>query len=232
MKVILPLIDIIVKKKYNINQRRCLVKKVNDLIGKKFNKLTVIDRGLANSKRREVMWVCQCECGKTTQVSTDDLKNGHNKSCGCLRHELSRTRIYDIWQGMNRRCYDKNTREYKRYGGRGIAICDEWKNDFISFYNWAMENGYQENLTIDRIDNNGDYKPDNCRWITNAEQCLNRRTNRYVTYNEETKTISQWAKEKNLKFCTLSHRLDSGWSVEKALNLPVNFYNKKKKNQK
>lgn len=212
------------------------MRKVNNIIGEKFNKLTVIDRGPTNSKRGEAMWICQCECGVTVQVSTNDLKSGHNKSCGCLRQAfmnrrkgLSRSRIYSIWRGMKRRCCDENNKDYNGYGARGIKVCDEWKNNFMSFYNWAMENGYRDNLTIDRIDNDGDYKPSNCRWVTNTEQCANRRTNRYITYNGETKTISQWAKDKNLNFCTLWHRLNNGWSIEKALTLPVNFYNKNKK---
>ena len=122
---------------------------------------------------------------------------------------------------MHERCYCENHQQFKDYGGRGIIICDEWKNDFNSFYEWALNNGYQDNLTIDRINNNGNYEPENCKWSTRKEQSNNQRTNRLLTYNNKTQTVSQWAEEVGLNKHTLQTRISRGWSVEDALCRPV-----------
>lgn len=130
---------------------------------------------------------------------------------------MSHTRIYRTWCNMKGRCYRKTAKRYNLYGGRGIKVCDEWKNSFIAFYDWALNNGYQDNLTIDRINVNGNYEPSNCRWVSNLEQQSNRSNNRFITYNNMTKTLSEWARIYNLNFKTLQKRIDEGWSVEKAL---------------
>ena len=125
---------------------------------------------------------------------------------------------------MKQRCYNKNSKSYKNYGGRGIKICDEWlskENGFLNFYNWAINNGYNSNLSIDRIDNNGNYEPSNCRWVNNLIQSNNRRNNRKLTFNGDTLNISEWAKKYNLTISTINHRLDRGWSVEKTLTTPL-----------
>lgn len=203
-----------------------------DLTGQRFGRLTVVS--YAFTRKTDVMWNCVCDCGKHTIVSRSDLKKGKSKSCGCYRierskeankgakhgltHGLSNTRIYHIWRGIKDRCFNEKKDRYKNYGGRGITICDEWRNDFQAFYNWAMLHGYSENLTIDRIDVNGNYEPSNCRWITKGEQANNTRNNHLITYCGETKTIAQWAKKIGIKYSTLSARINSyGWSIEKAL---------------
>lgn len=134
-----------------------------------------------------------------------------------MTHGKTNTRLYKIYKAMKVRCYNKNREEYNDYGGRGIRICDEWLNDFMVFYNWSMENGYQDDLTIDRIDVNGNYEPNNCRWITRKEQCCNTRRNLKITYRGVTHLISHWAELLNIDQSVLSHRYYNGWTVEKLL---------------
>ena len=138
---------------------------------------------------------------------------------GKVKHGMAHTKIYRVYCRIKQRCYDKNVKEFKYYGGRGIEMCDEWRNDFMAFYTWAMANGYKEGLTIDRKDVNGNYEPSNCCWITQKEQNNNTRANHYITYNGETHTMAQWAEIKGLKLQTLANRLNIyGWDIERALN--------------
>ena len=119
---------------------------------------------------------------------------------------------------MKSRCYTESNSDYKDYGGRGISICDEWLNDFVSFYNWSMNNSYSDGLSIDRIDVNGNYEPSNCRWATNKEQANNKRTNMFCTINGETKTLKEWSEERGIIYNTVRHRLALGYTVEEALD--------------
>lgn len=197
-----------------------------DLTGQKFGRLAVIER--AESKNGFTRWLCKCECGKETVVYSSTLINGHTKSCGCLRrdnhanleHGMSHTRIHDIWCGINKRCDNPKSSVYKYYGGKGITICNEWRS-FQSFYDWSMANGYNDDLTLDRIDPKGNYEPSNCRWVTMKEQCNNKANCHRLTYNGKTQTLSQWADEYEMKYSTLYNRvITNNWTIEKALNTP------------
>lgn len=202
-----------------------------DLTGKRFGRLTVIERDIEKSGNG-AFWVCRCDCGNHTTVSTSHLNSGCVVSCGCFaietrkkantKHGQEGTRLYRIWNGMKDRCTNPNASGYALYGGRGIKVCDEWSKSFKSFYDWALKSGYQENLTIDRIDVNGNYEPDNCRWATYKEQGNNKRSNRYITVNGETHTVSEWADSLSMKYNTLDERIRKGWSEEEAVSVPVN----------
>ena len=136
-----------------------------------------------------------------------------------VKHNLSKTKLFKVWCGMKDRTLNKNDKHYKNYGNRGIKICNEWLEDFKCFYDWALNNGYKEGLTIDRINVNGNYEPNNCRWITWKEQQNNRTNNHYITYKGETHTMKQWSELLGIKYTTLSMRLNKyNWSVEKAFN--------------
>lgn len=141
---------------------------------------------------------------------------------GNLRHGLRHTRLYGIYQHMKQRCYNPNNKDYHCYGERGIIVCDEWLNDFQAFYDWAMSNGYQENLTLDRMNVNGNYEPTNCRWATSKEQANNTRANHYITFEGKTHTMSEWAKIMRISYSTLRYRLNVlHWTIERALTTEV-----------
>lgn len=190
----------------------------NDLTGKKFGRLTVIGLDDERSSRRTYFW-CKCDCGNIKSVRSDSLLSGKIRSCGCLKkeqdrinleanhsHKMSGTRIYYIWQGMKKRCYNPHDARYDRYGGRGITVCDEWKTDFSAFYNWAMKNGYSEELTIDRIDNDKGYIPENCRWATEKEQDNNRSTNIKIKIGNSERTLMEWCEIFKLDYRKINAR--------------------------
>ena len=202
------------------------VGKVIDYAGKKIGRLTVVARAGTN-RQREAMWLCKCECGNETIIRGSDVRTGHTKSCGCLKLENSKkmltkhgkrhTRLYHIWCGMKTRCNNPKDIGYSLYGGRGIKVCEEWSQDFVTFHKWATENGYTDEMTIDRIDADGNYCPENCRWVTQKAQQNNRRNNHFILYNGETHTITEWAEITNIKPATIYDRLKRGWAVELAL---------------
>lgn len=200
-----------------------------DLKNQKFGMLKVIN--FEKNQNGRTYWLCKCDCGNYTTAEAYKLKTGHVKSCGCLgkknkeqlykfsiKHKKTNTKLYRTWQNMKRRCDTKSSTSYKNYGGRGITVCDEWRNDFISFYNWAMANGYRDDLTIDRIDVNGNYEPNNCRWITKEEQANNKRNNRFIEYNGKKMTLIQWSKKKNIKRETIAYRLNHNYPLEKVFS--------------
>lgn len=168
-------------------------------IGARYGRLVVI--GSAEAKDRRSRSICRCDCGNIVIRKNIELKQGI-RSCGCLLNDAHKKhglikhgkhpRLYNIWVGMKVRCHNPKSRIFKHYGGRGITICSEWKNDFKSFYDWAMAHGYADNKSIDRINVNGNYEPDNCQFITQLEQCWNRRTTRRIEINGVTKTIRDW----------------------------------------
>ena len=146
-----------------------------------------------------------------------------------IRHGLSHTRLHRIWHSMYCRCYYSSTNQYKNYGGKGIKVCDEWKHieGFINFYNWAISNGYSDELTLDRIDNGKDYCPENCRWSTLKEQSNHRTNNVFYTYKGKTKTSKQWCDEYGISQTTLNDRLNRGWTLEQALNISTKGFHRK-----
>lgn len=200
--------------------------KLIDYSGQKIGRLTVVARAGSN-QQREAMWLCKCECGSETIIRGSDVRTGHIKSCGCWKRESSKklltkhgkrnTRLYHIWCGMKTRCNNPNDIGYNLYGGRGIKVCDEWSQDFMAFYQWATENGYTDKMTIDRIDADGNYCPENCRWTTQKAQQNNRRNNHIIAFNGETRTVTEWAEITNIKSTTIYNRLKRGWTIEKAL---------------
>lgn len=210
--------------------------KAIDITGKKFNLLTAIER-VENSSNGRARWKCLCDCGNITYVTAANLKNGAVKSCGCLRHRagknrthgMSKSRLYLEWAGIKSRCFYSGAKKYKYYGGRGIKVCDEWAKSFETFKDWALKNGYNDSLTIERIDVNGDYCPENCKWITRKEQSNNTRRNVVITYNGKTQTLLEWVEELGLDYKRTHNRLFKlGWTFERAITTPVNI---KKRNK-
>jgi len=197
------------------------------MIGKKYNKLTVIRE--VDRPGKELFYECLCECGNTKVIRGRDVRRGHTESCGCnfqesikkvrTTHGMSFTRPHRAYQNMRKRCDNPNNKSYKDYGGRGITYCDEWKT-FEGFWN-DMQEGYVDNLSLDRIDYNGNYCKENCRWVDMKTQANNTRSNRLIAYNGETLTLSETAEKYNIKYGLLLGRLHLGWDIEKAITQPA-----------
>jgi len=211
--------------------------RVIDLTGQRFERLKVIKR-IENNKHGQAMWLCKCDCGNEVKTTTAHLRKGHVKSCGCYSHDLtrkrnkdnarhgvSRTRLYREWAMMKQRCYKKEHKSFADYGGRGITVCDEWLVP-DNFFEWALSNGYAENLTIDRIDVNGNYCPENCRFITMKEQIRNRRNTVTVEYNGENVTLAELAKISGVPYATIHWRFKDGKTVDELIK-PVRKYKRK-----
>lgn len=200
-------------------------------IGKVYNGLKIIDsvyKLTKTGKTKQSYYVTECiYCGKIKEFQANHtLKARSVCDCQKVKHDhnangMSNSPLYGVYRGIISRTTNPQHKAYKNYGGRGITICDEWLNDFMAFYQWCMSNGYKKGLTIDRIDNNKGYSPDNCRVISFKEQQNNKRTNHRLEYNGETHTISEWAEILGMKQKTLARRIDNNWTVEKALTTKV-----------
>lgn len=196
-----------------------------DLTGRRFVKLTVIERAedRVSGTKPKVMWRCRCDCGKDVIVSGGALKRGTTVSCGCKKRKhgyANKERLYQTWGNMRSRCNNPQNKRYAQYGGRGISICPEW-DDYAVFRNWAISAGYRDDLTIDRVDVDGNYCPENCRWATTEEQMNNMTKNRYLSYQGKTMTMSEWAKELGISYGAINHRIQRGWSMERIASTPV-----------
>lgn len=177
-----------------------------DISGQKFGRLTAVTP-VGRSSDNRTIWECVCDCGNTVFITGKSLRSGNTKSCGCLNAEKSTVRIVSFntkhggtktplfrrWSNMFTRCYNPHATNFKDYGGRGISVCDEWR-DFAKFAEWALNSGFDESLSIDRINPNGDYCPENCRWVDAKAQANNRRSTREISFEGETKSISEWAR--------------------------------------
>lgn len=205
-----------------------------DMTGKVCGRLTVVRK--YDTNKRGAYWLCNCECGKQTVVAGRSLRTGHTKSCGCLHddlssertiernrtHEMSGTRLYHIWSDMKKRCQNQNHWAFDRYGGRGISVCNEWESNFLAFHDWAVKNGYRENLTIERKNNDGNYSSENCVWVTMVEQANNKSNSTKVVFHGGKYTIAQLSRLSGISYSTLYRRIHcSGWDVEKAALTPV-----------
>lgn len=200
-----------------------------DITGRRFGRLVAIDRVAARTG--PAVWLFQCDCGRRHQAKASYVVRGRARSCGCLRaekvslaahkHGLAGTRIYNIWVSLRRRCREVSTTTSALYGDRGISVCKEWDEDFYAFRNWAVERGYSDELTIDRIDVNGNYEPGNCRWATPKIQARNRSNNRWVDAPEGRMLLREAAEIYGLSHLTLTSRLNRGWGVTEALTTPV-----------
>ena len=203
--------------------------KMIDLTGQTFSRLTVIQRG-ENTSKGQARWICRCVCGNETQVFGSALRNGHSRSCGCLKDETTVARntthghathgispTYHTWSGMIARCTNPKHRDYKRYGKRGITVCERWLNSFADFL--ADMGEKPEGMSIDRRNTDGNYEPDNCQWADKTAQSRNKSNNRIIEFNGESKTLIEWAESLHISQSTLRERLDK-WTLEKALTTP------------
>lgn len=197
-----------------------------DLTGDKYGRLTALSR--AENKAKKSAWNCVCECGNRKVVTSTHLRAGRVRSCGCLAaesrgqarktHGMTGTKPYKIWRSMIDRCYYPSQHAYPYYGGRGITICDRWL-DFQNFYRDMGD--IPEGMTIDRVDNEGNYEPDNCHWATKTDQANNKRNNRMLTWKGKKQTMAQWAREVDINYFALRYRIDSGWSIERAFTMLI-----------
>lgn len=202
---------------------------IKDISSKRYGRL--VAKKINKKENGKIYWECLCDCGNIAVVAYGNLSSGSTKSCGCLRRETSGngsikhgmygTRIYQTWASMHKRCKGTSGEKHRRlYYDKGITVCEEWK-EFAPFMNWAYANGYSDSLTIDRIDSNGGYSPDNCRWSDAIQQSNNRSNNHLLTMNGETLTVKQWAVRYKMKWTCLHERLRRGWSVADSITKPV-----------
>lgn len=199
-------------------------------VGERYGRLTVVDLFVDQGNRYKCR--CICDCGNEIIVFQSNLPRGHTQSCGCLKTEIiadgantkhgySKTRLYRIWKYMRKRCRNPNDSNFHKYGARGICVCKEWDDSFLLFREWAISNGYNDSLSLDRINNDGNYEPNNCRWASAKTQGNNRRSTRYLELNGIKKTLEEWSETTGLSRSVISARLRLGWSIERALTQPA-----------
>ena len=208
-----------------------------DLVGQKFGRLLVIAK--SEPLHGHVRWLCKCDCGNERIVHGSSLKSGNTTSCGCYKTENAKRlyssvrqnnkRLYAVWNGIKQRCLNKNNRSYSNYGGRGIKIDEEWARNYESFYNWAMRSGYHDGMEIDRIDNDGDYCEDNCRFVNREVQSNNKRNVKLYEIDGVSKSLAQWCRDYNQEYYLVRQRVYKlGWPIKEALTAPKNYdYSKK-----
>lgn len=210
-----------------------------DITGNKYNMLTVL--GYSETINGNCIWKCRCDCGNITYVRGSNLKNGSVKSCGCLlhreahnaTHRMSRTRLYSIWNDMKQRATGDDIKPYTKECYRGVTVCDDWSNSFESFRDWSFNHGYADDLTIDRIDNSGDYTPENCRWADKRTQMLNRVATHWITYKGETKALVEWCELLGLDYKFVHNRIvKHGWLPERAFTEPAHIEKRNKESQR
>lgn len=193
-----------------------------DMIGRRYGRL-IVESEVGRSGSGSIRYLCKCDCGKEKEVDGTLLRNGQSKSCGCYNYDVItkygnavyKEKLYSVWNSIKDRCRNKNNKAYKNYGGRGIRICQEWENDYNAFKTWAYENGYSDRMWIDRIDNDGNYCPSNCRWATAKEQARNKRTTHKIRYKDKYICLTDAAELSGIKFATLKRRLDLGWTQDR-----------------
>lgn len=200
---------------------------IEKFIGKKYNFLKIIS--FSHEMKGKKYFKCKCDCGNKVIRRIDHLVRNESKSCGCIvgkqgTHLKTNTRLYETYCGMKKRCYNKKSKSYKHYGAKGIKVCNEWLEDFSNFYDWAYKNGYNDELTIDRINVNKGYSPENCKWSTRQEQSYNKTTTHYFEYKNERKSIAEWSKITGIKSATLLYRINHNWDKNRVIEEPVRDY--------
>lgn len=215
--------------------------KIRDISDQKFGRLTAV-KLIGLSKSRKAVWLCKCDCGNSVEILSSSLINGQTKSCGCWQKEWSINKhtthggskhpLYTTWDRMMSRCYNSNDRNFKNYGARGIGVYEEWRKDPNKFYAYVsiLPNFGDKNRTLDRVDNNKNYEPENLRWATARQQMRNSRINKNLTFDGKTQCLSAWAEELNIDKRTINGRLRSNWSVERALTEPIHNCGRRIKN--
>lgn len=218
------------------------MKKYRDISGRRYGKL-VVKEYHSTDKNRNALFLCDCDCGNTAIVAGTRLVSGHTQSCGCLQKETARTELkkfnqsdrhitdghlihgenktplHNVWVGMRKRCNNQSYEHYGRYGGRGIKVCAEWYSSYLAFKSWALANGYVEGLEIDRIDNDGNYEPSNCKWSTRTEQVRNRSNTRFIGINGIVKPLKQWCEETGTNYKVAHAKIQKGCDPAYAVGL-------------
>ena len=197
---------------------------LDSFIGKKHNKLTILEH-FKKGKNNSNYFRCLCECGRIADIRANHLFNDNQQTCGRTHKKYEDSQIgeklYNTWNRMVDRCNNPKNHKYYAYGGRGIKVCNEWQNNYDTFYKWAIEKGYRVGLWIERIDNDGNYCPENCRWATRKEQMRNTRRNNFIKYNGEIKTLAEWCEVLSLPYATVNTRLHRGYGPERAFETPI-----------